>query len=673
VAERFGFNEFAAKYRAVTNDDARALVRSMFQKLREDAPATSSDWAFTADPAFMVRRIQNNLIQFFGNRNETLKTFGKYDKTLSTQYHKALKDKNYGKVFAYVNAMQNEVSLTSIRPAELAPGVLPRVDDVKSALRGLVKGKHADKNLTQAADAIFAGTLNGPNVMAGKVWSDDELRGKFGLTDTGIALYRQARAAIDASLDEVAASEAYAMAQGIVPKTMSRSIIDNPRLAESLLVDELQKQIKLLDMAIKNAKRQGNEQQQSEYEAIRAQYADTKRKVEKIFVTGKNLKLAGYAPLMRFGKWTVTVQQIDPTTGNVLRDDEGKPMTEYFGKFETEGEAISVRHQMEAKYKDRDDIKVKAGVDSQAAHELYAGISPETIALFGEAVGADEVTRKYYQMALSERSALKRRLERKGTAGYSEDLPRVLSNFITSNGRFAAQRYYLRDLNNAIKYIPQEKGDVKDEAMRLKQFVMNPNDPAAPVSSVMFAWFLGGSVAAALVNMTQPVMMTGPYLSQHGVTTASKALAKAIPYAMGKKEITDAELKAALKRASQEGIVDAQEIFHLYSVGAQGVASGLVNTLARLPGVGSTIKAGSEDARARINAFLTLWGSMFSLAEGFNRKLTFVAAWEVAKANKEANPYAFAVRAVNETQGIYIKVNRPNWARNAAGRVILTF
>lgn len=673
VAERFGFHEFAAKYRAVTNDEARALVRSMFQKLRDDAPATTSDWAFTADPAFMVRRIQNNLIQFFGNRKETLKTFGKYDKTLSTQYHKALKDKHYGKVFAYVNAMQNDVSLTSIRPAELAPGVLPRVDDVKSALRGIVKGKHADKNLTQAADAVFAGTLNGANVMAGKVWSDDELRGKFGMNDTGIALYRQARAAIDASLDEVAAAEAYAMAQGIVPKAMRRQIIDNPRLAEGLIVGELENQIKLLNVAIRNAKRQGNEQQQSEYEAMRGQYSDTKRKVEKIFVTAKNLKLAGYAPLMRFGKWTVTVQSIDPTTGNVLRDDEGKPLTEYFGKFETEGEAISVRHQMEARYKDRDDIRVKAGVDSQAAHELYAGISPETIALFGEAVGANEVTQKYYQMALSERSALKRRLERKGTAGYSDDLPRVLSNFITSNGRFAAQRFYLRDLNNAIKYIPQEKGDVKDEAMRLKQFAMKPNDPAAPVSSILFAWFLGGSVAAALVNMTQPVMMTGPYLSQHGVATASKALAKAIPYAMGKKEIADAELKAALKRASQEGIVDAQEIFHLYSVGAQGVASGLVNSLARLPGVGGAIKAGSEDARARINAFLTLWGSMFSLAEGFNRKLTFLAAWDVAKANKEANPYAFAVRAVNETQGIYNKVNRPNWARNAAGRVILTF
>jgi hypothetical protein len=189
----------------------------------------------------------------------------------------------------------------------------------------------------------------------------------------------------------------------------------------------------------------------------------------------------------------------------------------------------------------------------------------------------------------------------------------------------------------------------------------------------MFAWFLGGSVASAIVNMTQPVMMTAPYLSQHGVVNATKSIAKAFPYAMGMKQITDTEMRNALKQASQEGIVDAQEIFHLYSVGAQSVASGLTNTLARLPGVGGKIKAGSESARARINAFLTLWGSMFSLAESFNRKLTFIAAWEVAKDKGEADPYAFAVKAVNETQGIYNKVNRPNWARGPVGRTVLTF
>ena len=82
----------------------------------------------------ITRNVKNNLIQFFGNRDgKSLKTFGLYDKTLSTQYNKALKDKHFGKVFNLVNAMQNEVSLTSIRPAELAPGILPRVDDIKTA------------------------------------------------------------------------------------------------------------------------------------------------------------------------------------------------------------------------------------------------------------------------------------------------------------------------------------------------------------------------------------------------------------------------------------------------------------------------------------------------------------------------------------------------------------
>ncbi len=54
LADTFGFKEAAARWNGVTNDEARDLVRSMFSKLKNDEPATSSDWAFTADPAFMV-------------------------------------------------------------------------------------------------------------------------------------------------------------------------------------------------------------------------------------------------------------------------------------------------------------------------------------------------------------------------------------------------------------------------------------------------------------------------------------------------------------------------------------------------------------------------------------------------------------------------------------------
>lgn len=631
-------------------------------------------------PAFsrsnITRRIQNNVLQFWGNQNgRNSRTFGAYDKSLSTQFNKALKDKHYGKVFGLVNAMQNEVALTSARPAELAPGVLPRVDDVKSAAKQFVLGKKQNSQLAKSAEAIFAGTLDGGgrHVMNGKVWSESELRSNFGLDDAGVELYQQTRAAIDASLNEVAAAEAWDMGQTILPKAMRRQVIDNPAGAEAMMTGEIRKQMNMLDVAIRAAKKLGNQEQASELQAARNGYAETLGKIEKIFATSKNLQRAGYAPLMRFGKYTVTVQAVDPMTGAVARDEDGESITEFYGQYETQGEANAVFAKMQERYGNDPGYKVTDGVKSQKGNELYAGISPETIALFAEAVGADKAMKKYIELAMTERSALKRRLDRKGTEGYSEDLPRVLANFITSNGRFAAQRYYLRDLNNAIKYIPKEKGDVFDEAMALKKFVMDPQDTGAAASAIMFSWFLGGSVASALVNMTQPVLMTAPYLSQFGVKAATTELAKAIPYAAGKKQITDTDLRDALKRASQEGIVDAQEIFHLYSVGAQSVASGLVNTLSKLPGVGDKIKAGSESARARATAFGTLWGSMFSLAEGFNRKLTFIAAWEIAQARGERNPYAFAVRSVNETQGIYNKVNRPNWARSTPGRVILTF
>ncbi len=644
-----------------------------------DAPQQVSEVKFNAkdDPSVSTtaRKVQRDALQFFANRGEKdLRTFGAFDKSLATQFHKALKDHHYGKVFNYVSAMQNEVSLTSIRPAELAPGILHKIDDVKSAAMTLIKGRKADKNLVDATKALFAGTLAGQSVIGGKVWSDTELRKDFGLTDTGIVLYRQARSAIDASLDELAAGEAYAMAQGYVPKQLRRQIIDQPKMANTLIVQELDKQIAMARAVLKAAKtREESDWRIAELQAVVEDHLDTKRRVEAVFAKSRTLQEAGYAPLMRFGDFTVTVSAIDPATGNVARDADGEAITEYFGMFATQAEANAMYNRMRQEFGDEQSYRVTKGVHSREQHRMYQGISPETLALFAQEIGADASLKKYYQVALTERSALKRRLERKNTPGFSDDLPRVLSNFITSNGRFTAQRYYMRDLNNSIKFIPKEKGDVLDEAIKLRDFMLNPNDPAAPVSSVLFAWFLGGSVAAAVVNLSQPVMMTGPYLSQFGVKNATKSMAEALPYALGKKEITDGDLRTALKRASQEGIVDAQEIFHLYSQGAQGVSISLANALAKIPGAGKAIQTGSESLRARAEAFFTLWGSMFSVAEGFNRKLTFIAAWKVAQANGETNPYAFAVRAVNETQGIYNKVNRPNWARGSVGRTVLTF
>lgn len=583
----------------------------------------------------VIRDLQSNVVQFYGNQD--LKTFNGLNKTINTQFHKALKDKDFGRVYNLIQSMQNHVATASSRPAELAPGILHRVDNVGQAVKTLVS-KSQRQAIEKAGDALFAGTLSGNSVLDGRVWSEAELREKFGLDDTGVALYQQARQAIDASLMELAAAEAYAIAETYLPKALRADIIESPDDAEALIMAALGRQI---DMA-----RKANLD-----EATQASMADAREKAQAIFEQAEKLKKAGYAPLMRFGKYDLKVMAIDPATGNVERDENDNPVTLYYGRFESQSKLRDMERQLQARYADKlNEIRITPGVVNESANELYRGVNPETMSIFAEAIGASQAMDDYIRLVRSERSAMKRRLERKGTAGYSTDVQRVLANFITSNARQSAQQLFGTSVNRAIRRIPREKGDVQKEAILLRDYVVNPNDNGALGSSLMFAWFLGGSPAAAAINMTQPVMMTLPFLSQYGAVRAATALTKAVPYAMGAKEIADRDLRQALKTASLQGIVDAQEVFHLYAIGSRQLSAG-----------------------PRSQALMTLWGSMFSAVEGMNRRLTFIAAWNIAVDQGNKDPYEFAVNAVNQTQGIYNKANRPNWARSSGGRAVFTF
>jgi len=115
--------------------------------------------------------------------------------------------------------------------------------------------------------------------------------------------------------------------------------------------------------------------------------------------------------------------------------------------------------------------------------------------------------------------------------------------------------------------------------------------------------------------------------------------------------IEDADLRAAVKRAADDGITEPHEI-HQLMADASGSS------------IGTSLRA-----RAAVKA----WGSFFSLAEAFNRRLTFLAAYQTAQETGEADPYEFARKAVIETQGLYAKANRPNWARGPVGATLFTF
>jgi hypothetical protein len=361
------------------------------------------------------------------------------------------------------------------------------------------------------------------------------------------------------------------------------------------------------------------------------------------------LKEQGYAPLMRFGEYTVHV------TGT---DTDGKPEQLYFGMYETKQAANKAAQALREEFPD---AAVVQGVLSKEAFRLFQGLSPDTIELFGDVVtvgpegkavklGETELFQQYLKLAVNNRSALKRLIKRKGVAGFSDDVSRVLAQFVTSNARAASGNYHFGDMLDAVNAIAKEKGDVKDEAVRLMRYLQDPQEEASRLRGFLFVQYLGGSIASALTNMTQPLLMSFPYLAQWGTRRAASTLTDAAMIASGARKVGDPELEAAIARAVKDGVIAPQEIHQLQAEAIRGFGSNI-----------------------HLRRGLALWGSLFSLAEQFNRRTTFIAAWRIAHAEGVADPFTFAEDAVKQTQGIYNRGNRPNWARGAIGATLFTF
>lgn len=617
-----------------------------------------------------------------GDLFQSSRTFNVLHRTVGTQYHKAKVDpKHFGRVFNMAQQYIDDISRTANEAADTAPDLLPKMERMSDAFKQLWHARADAKDAQALAAPIFEGTMND------KVWSADELRQRFNLDDRQIGLYQQFRAAVDRSLDELALSEMSRTAKmaklDVAPREMSL------RDALAFYMKQIAPDIERLQGELADLKeRQKFEREQLEEDAQngdsgadeRRRYADlresmnarhaaesaalkariddmaellkaTQGKVEQI----EHLKATGYAPLMRFGQYTVDVFEAGED-GKPLKNADGEEIRHFFGMFESESEANEAARALREEYPN---ATINQGVMSQDSFRLFRGVTPETVEVFARMMGEEqsEVFQKYLKQAVNNRSALKRLIQRKGIAGFEKDPVRVLATFLTSNARATAANYHFGDMLRAASEIPKEKGDVKDEAIKLIDYIQNPGDEAASLRGLLFMHFLGGSVASAMVNMTQTFTMTLPYLAQFGGDVAGnlkEAMGIASRRLFNKNAEVPEELKMALQRASDEGVVSPHEIHMLQ---------------------GESMRTGWFQNNRHMRALGKVWGSFFSLAEHFNRDVAFIAAYRSALARNlsDEQAYEFAKDAVSETQGLFSRANRPNWARGAVGATVFTF
>lgn len=686
-APRGGMEPAFAKAKAASDAPPQASVASGLRDFMEATPTR--------------RALSDKVADLF----RTQKTFNWWNRTIGSQYHKAQKDPEFGRVFRLAQDYLDDVSRIASEAANKAGKLLPQLESVGEAFSGLRTMRRDAADAAALAGPVFHGTL------MDKVWTDDELMNPpvdplsraplfEALTPEQIELYREFRAAVDKSLDDLAVSEMARLAKASkmevapVDMTLAQTAqfyyeqfggrLETLEIERAELVRTHNGERKLLEEAAtdlpegsagrrayldqvdemrarQRAELKALDQELAGLEVLRTGFLDKAAKISQ-------LKAKGYAPLMRFGQYTVDVflQKTD-SAGNpmlddkgepeVVRDNDGEPIRPFFGMFESEREANEAARMLQEEYPD---YTIRQGVLSQNAYELFKGVTPETVELFGQMIGAENEAafQSYLKLAVSNRSAMKRLIERKGMAGFAQDPSRVLAAFILSNARAAAGNWHFGDMMKAAAAIPKTKGDVKDEAVKLMSYVQNPQEEASVIRGILFAQHLGGSVASALVNMTQSFTTTYPYLHQFGEGAAAavgEGMRMAAKLSVRRDaNVTDPALREALDRATEEGIVSPHEI-HLLMGQANPTSAFGSNRLMR--------------------NVMRLWGSFYSLAERYNRHAAFIAGWKMAMQRGMAPDaaYEFAKQTVTETQFVYSKANKPNWARGAVGATLFTF
>lgn len=381
-----------------------------------------------------------------------------------------------------------------------------------------------------------------------------------------------------------------------------------------------------------------------------------------------------YFPLARFGDYLVVVKDADGNNVNVSRA-------------ETLSEAEKLRDALKADFgagfkvspvmKSRDYIQSRDAVGSGFMRELGEAVGMMDLDSAQQAELNDTLTQLYLN-SLPDTSWAKHGIHRKGVPGFSDDARRAYAQNMGSGANYLAKLRYadrmaeqldvMQDFVDGRKY---EEGfnqrqlqRVADEMRKRHEAVMNPNPSklAQALTGFGFLWMMGMSPASAVVNLSQTAMVAYPVMAaKWGYADAARELLRAskqIGLKVGEKFNTiedslNEDEKAAFQKAVDYGVIDLSQAHDL-----AGVANGD-------PGL-----AGSAWQKVMDKAS---W--LFHHAEKFNRQVTFVAAYRLAKRAGADSDTAFeqAKKATYDGHFDYAAQNRPRFMMGNVAKVVFLF
>lgn len=375
-----------------------------------------------------------------------------------------------------------------------------------------------------------------------------------------------------------------------------------------------------------------------------------------------------YFPLSRFGKYVV-----------VTKGPDGKAVS--VSRAETLNEAEALRTQMRKDFpadkgynvgkviKDKEFNAARDSVGRGFLKELFGVLDQEGV---GEEL--QDAVNQLYLASMPDLSWAKHGIHRKGTPGFSQDARRAYAQNMFHGARYLAKLRYADQLQEKLvqmqKYVEAQannqsydsvKGQqIVDEVTKRNDSLMNPkgNPLSTALTSFGFVFHLGLSPASAMVNLSQTALVAYPIMgAKWGFDKAAAALAVAGKQAATNKNdisaVLDGDERRAYDEAVRAGTIDVTNAHDL-----AGIAQG-------------------EDAKVswKLRPVMKWASFLFHHAERFNRQITFVASYRLAREAGADHGTAFeqATKATYDGHFDYSASNRPRVMQGNAAKVLLLF
>ena len=397
-----------------------------------------------------------------------------------------------------------------------------------------------------------------------------------------------------------------------------------------------------------------------------------------------------YANLMRYGKYEIYAEKEGEKLPIFAKFEDPRDQKRAALALQAEGWTVNSGYQIENR------VFEQAPTGSFVGNLI--GFVDDVVKNEQEKATLKDDINQLYLASLTDMSASKHFMHRKGIPGFSQDALRGYAQFMNQSANAIARLNFsdimiknLRDLKKAndalgVPYDEESSkmqamaGSVINELNDSYEWQMNPTNStlANRITGLGFFWYLT-NFSTALINMSQVPLMTFPDLAaRYGAKNATSEIMRAV------KEYGKWKFNWGEGKKKAEEAIDARfdgDMGRMLQFLEKTGAKSRTETV-------SLAGMGEEDAYFSSNP-VVMWANKFAKALSFpfqqseiaNREISAIAAYTLArqaakdKTPEDAHQYAqeIAYNTVFRTQNDFSNANRARYWRSDLARILLLF